>query len=64
MSPPWFLAIFMYIARTTVAEAFMVIEVEISSSGMPSKSSAISSTVDMATPTFPTSPRAISWSES
>ncbi len=42
----------------------MVIEVETLSSGIPSKSSRMSSMESMATPTLPTSPWAIDSSES
>ena len=42
----------------------MVIEVEILSSGMPSKSRSMSSMESMATPTLPTSPSDIGSSES
>ena len=53
-----------YIASRIAAVALMVIEVETRSSGMPRKRSCRSSTVSMATPTRPTSPSAIGWSES
>jgi hypothetical protein len=42
----------------------IVIEVETRSSGMASKRAAMSSTLEMDTPTLPTSLRAISWSAS
>lgn len=42
----------------------MVIEVETSPSGRPSKSTAMSSTLSIATPTLPTSPAASGASES
>ena len=42
----------------------IVIEVETRSSGMASNSAAMSSTLEMATPTLPTSLRATSWSAS
>ena len=46
------------------AVALIVIDVETRSSGMPSKSSAMSSIESIATPTLPTSPSASGWSES
>src|SRR5947207_3365513 len=46
------------------AVALMVIEVEIFSRLMPSNSRRMSSMESMATPTFPTSPTAMGWSES
>ena len=46
------------------AVELIVIEVEAFSSGMPSNSSSMSSRDEIATPTLPTSPVAISWSES
>jgi hypothetical protein len=54
----------MYIAKRTDAGALMVIEVETSSSGMPSKTVSMSSSESMATPALPTSSWAISESES
>ena len=42
----------------------MVMEVETSLRGMPSKRSRMSSRESMATPTFPTSPKESWWSES
>ncbi len=42
----------------------MVIEVDTSPSGMPSRSTAMSSTLSTATPTLPTSPAASGASES
>ena len=47
-----------YIARSTLAEQLTVIEVETSSSRMPRKSARMSSSVETATPSRPTSPRA------
>jgi hypothetical protein len=44
--------------------ALIVIEVDTRSSGMSANRRARSSTVSMATPTRPTSPAAIGWSES
>ena len=46
------------------AVALIVIEVETRSSGMPSNSRRMSSTVSIATPVLPTSPSARGWSES
>ena len=46
------------------AVALMVIEVETLASSIPLKSRSMSSTVSMATPTRPTSPRALGLSES
>ncbi len=46
------------------AGALIVIDVETVSSGIPSKSSCMSSIESIATPTLPTSPCAISSSES
>ena len=42
----------------------MVMEVETSSRGIPWKSTSMSSRESMATPTLPTSPSAMGWSES
>ena len=55
---PCFSATTMYIAASTGAGALMVIEVETSPSGMPSKSVSMSARESMATPTWPTSPSA------
>ena len=46
------------------AVQLMVIDVVTSSSGMPSKSISKSSSVEIATPSLPTSPRARGWSAS
>ena len=46
------------------AVALIVIEVETRSSGIPSKSSSMSSRLSIATPTLPTSPREWGSSES
>ena len=46
------------------AGALIVIDVEILSSGSPPNSTRMSSTESIATPTLPTSPRAIGSSES
>jgi hypothetical protein len=48
-----------YRARSVAAVALIVIDVETSASGMPSNSTRMSSIESMATPTRPTSPRAI-----
>ena len=53
-----------YIASRMAAVALIVIEVDTRSSGISRNRSARSSTVSMATPTRPTSPCAIGWSES
>ena len=54
----------MYIARSVAAVALMVIDVDTESSGIPSSSVCMSSTVSIATPTRPTSPTARGESES
>ena len=46
------------------AGALIVIDVDTSPSGMPSKSVSMSSSVSMATPSRPTSPSERGWSES
>ena len=51
-----------YMASRMAAVALMVMEVETSSRGIPSMSTAMSSTESMATPTRPTSPAARGWS--
>ena len=61
---PCFSATATYIAKSTAAGALMVIEVETLSSGMESNSTSMSASESMATPTLPTSPRLIGWSES
>ena len=50
--------------RRTDAVALIVIEIDTSPSGMPSRSVSMSSIESIATPTRPTSPRARAWSES
>ena len=45
-----------YIANKIIAGALIVIEVDTLSSGIPANNSRISSSVDIDTPTFPTSP--------
>jgi hypothetical protein len=47
-----------------MAVELIVIDVDTRSSGMSSKSAAMSSIESIATPTRPTSPAAIGWSES
>ena len=54
----------MYIASSVDAVALIVIDVDTLSSGMPSSSACMSSTVSIATPTRPTSPSARGESES
>jgi hypothetical protein len=61
---PWCRARTTYIAKSVGAVAFIVIDVETSASGMPSKRVARSPAVDIATPVRPTSPRASGASES
>ena len=61
---PCFSAATMYIATRIAAGALIVIEVEISSSGMSVKSISMSASESIATPTWPTSPSAIASSES
>jgi hypothetical protein len=53
-----------YIARSTIAGALIVIEVVTWSRGMPLKSISMSSMVEIATPSRPTSPRLMGWSAS
>ena len=53
-----------YIARMGSTAPFIVMDTLILSSGMPSKSTFMSSTESTATPAIPTSPRARGWSES
>ena len=53
-----------YIESSHMAVALIVIDVFISSSGMPSKSVRISPRWGTGTPTLPTSPRASGWSGS
>ena len=54
----------MYMAMTGSTAPFMVMDTDISLSEMPSNRRFMSSTVSMATPALPTSPRARGWSES
>ena len=54
----------MYIASSVAAVALIVIDVDTVSSGIPSSSACMSSTVSIATPTRPTSPSARGESES
>ena len=53
---PCFSAVTMYMAQSTAAGAFMVIEVVTSPRGMPSNSTSISASDETATPPFPNSP--------
>ena len=53
-----------YMARAIGAVALMVMEVVTSSSGMPSKRTSKSRSVEIATPSLPTSPRLMAWSAS
>ena len=55
---PCFSATARYIASATDAGQLMVIDVVTWSSGMSSKSRSMSSSVEIATPSLPTSPRA------
>ena len=61
---PCFSATARYMARSTAAGALMVMEVLTWSRGMPLNRISMSWSESMATPTLPTSPMAISWSES
>ena len=61
---PCFSATTMYMASSMAAGALMVMEVLTFSRGMPLKRVSTSARESMATPTFPTSPMAISLSES
>src|SRR4030043_1434461 len=56
---PCFSATAMYMAKSTVAGAFMVIEVLTLSRGIPLNNISISFKESIATPTFPTSPNDI-----
>ncbi len=53
-----------YSSSRMAAVALIVIEVDTSPSGMPSNRARMSSRLSMATPTLPTSPLAMGWSES
>ena len=53
-----------YISSSSAAGALIVIDVETSPSGIPSKSTRMSSIESIATPTLPTSPWAMAESES
>lgn len=59
-----FCATAMYMARRTLAGAFMVMLVVTLLSGMPSKRVSMSRNEETLTPTLPTSPKAIGWSQS
>ena len=61
---PCFSAATTYMASRTIAGALMVIEVETSPMGMPSKRRSMSSRESTATPSVPTSPRESGESES
>ena len=61
---PWRRPTATYSASRMIAVELIVIDVETRSSGIPSKSVAMSSIESIATPTRPTSPAAIGWSES
>ena len=63
-SLPRRLANAMYIAYSTQALGLMVIDTEILVRSMPSNSASMSSMVSTATPSRPTSPWLIGWSES
>ena len=63
-STPCSSAVTMYRASSHAAVALIVIDVFISSSGMPSSSARMSPRWATGTPTLPTSPRASSWSGS
>ena len=54
----------MYMASTGSTAPFMVMLTLMRSSGIPSNSTFMSSTVSMATPAMPTSPSTRGWSES
>ena len=54
----------MYMQSATIAEALMVIDVVTFESGMPAKSTSKSRKDETATPSLPTSPRLIGWSQS
>jgi hypothetical protein len=64
MSTPRSRATAMYMARSHIAVPLIVIEVFISSMGISSNSTCMSSTLLIGTPTLPTSGRAIGSSES
>ncbi len=61
---PCFSATSWYMSSSRGAVALIVIEVEISAIGSPSSRISMSRRLSTATPTFPTSPRAIGASES
>ena len=64
MSTPCFSATARYMAKRIGAVELMVIEVDTSPSGMPSKSTSMSASESIATPHLPTSPADIGLSES
>ena len=61
---PCFSPTAMYMASRIAAVELIVIEVETSPRGIRAKRTSMSSRESIATPTFPTSPKAIGWSES
>ena len=64
VATPWRRATAMYKESRMMAVALIVIDVDTRSSGIRSKSAAMSSIASIATPTRPTSPAASGWSES
>ncbi len=64
MSTPWRSAATRYMQKAGMAGPLMVMEVVVSPSGIPSKSRSMSATESIATPQWPTSPRACGESES
>ena len=63
-SSPRFFASAMYIASRIQADGLIVIDTEMFSRSMPSNSASMSASVSIATPSRPTSPSLIGWSES
>jgi hypothetical protein len=61
---PCFSAAAMYMHSATIAGALMVIEVVTSRNGIPANSTSKSLSVETATPSLPTSPSDIGWSQS
>ena len=61
---PCFSPTAMYSPSSTPAGALIVIDVDTLSSGIPSNSVSMSDRLSIATPTLPTSPCAMAWSES
>jgi hypothetical protein len=64
VSTPWRSAAARYMQKTGMAGPLMVMEVVVSPRGMPSKRTSMSAAESMATPQWPTSPRACGSSES